>query len=416
MTGETGASPGLRAGVAHIDITPDVAEREIPLHGYYDRGKKPAQGVHDPLFAKAVVLANGGGRITIVSADLLWIPGAMKTRVLELITSPDIGPESLLLCGTHSHSAPATLDAFPVYQIVFGAYNETLFEEIAQKLAAVIDEANAELQPAAAGVATRDLPELTCNRRDEPVTDPALTVLKVTGAGGDPLAVVANFSAHPTVLGPENLLISGDYPGAMQRQLQESIGNGAMVLFTNGAQGDQMHTAPENGDGFERAEQYGGQLAEAAYGLLEDVTTDESAPIESTLVELELPDPKVPVGYQALATDEYMKTLFPARTTRITAMGVGDALLLGIPGELAAEIGLVLKAHAQELGVTHPIIVGLANDYVGYILTADQYDKGGYESDKGSFYGPGFGQVMEEHARKAIDALAQSAGAGPRPS
>jgi hypothetical protein len=54
--------------------------------------------------------------------------------------------------------------------------------------------------------------------------------------------------------------------------------------------------------------------------------------------------------------------------------------------------------------------VGLANDYVGYILTEDQYVKGGYESDKGSFYGPQFGRVMEEHARKAIDLLIDNAG------
>lgn len=412
MLGPTGASSRLRAGVACIDITPPVDQRPIPLHGYFGRQQKPAQGVHDRLFAKTLVLANGGERIAIVSADLLWIPGGMKARVLELMRSTDIRAEALLLCGTHSHSAPAALDQAPVYQIVFGPFDEALFEEIAQKLATVIDEANSELVPAATGAAARNLPGLSSNRRDETVTDPELTVLKVTDGAGEPLAALTNFNAHPTVLGPDNFLISGDYPGALQRHLQDRIGNGAMVLFTNGAGGDQMHSAPENGDGFERVEQYGAQLADEAYAVMADAPMHESPHIESVLVKIDLPDPKVPSGYRGLATDEYMKTLFPARETRVAGVRIGDVLLVGIPGELAAKIGLALKAHAHSLGIAHPLIIGLANDYVGYILTKDQYVKGGYESDKGSFYGPLFGGVMEEHARQAIDLLARNAGGG----
>jgi hypothetical protein len=408
MVGDTGVPSRLRAGVASTDITPDVESRAIPLHGYYDRQQKPAVGVHDPLFAKGLVLANDGGKIAIVSADLLWIPGRMKDRVLQLIAATDIGADTLLICGTHSHSAPAALDRHPVYELVFGPFNEDLFEETAHKLAAVIDDANAQLGPAGFGVAVRDVPGLVHNRRDEGVTDPELAVLNITGAAGQPLAVLTNFSAHPTVLGPENLLISGDYPGAVQRCLQEQIGNGAMVLFTNGAEADQTHGAPENGDSFERVEEYGARVAAEAYALLADAETDDSPHIESVLVPLDLPDPKVPVGYRGLATDEYMKTLFPARMTRIAGVRIGDALLLGIPGELVAEIGLALKAHAHDLGVRHPLIIGLANDYVGYILTAEQYEKGGYESEKASFYGPCFGRVMEEHARNVINLLAHN--------
>ena len=70
MLGATEGSSGLRAGVACVDITPPVHKRSIPLHGYFQRQKKPAQGVHDALYAKSIVLANGGEKVAIVQTDL----------------------------------------------------------------------------------------------------------------------------------------------------------------------------------------------------------------------------------------------------------------------------------------------------------------------------------------------------------
>src|ERR1700758_5615103 len=62
-----GDSLPLRAGVARVEITPAAF---MPMYGYTKRKCGPANGTHDPLFAKAVVLAAGDSRLAIVTLDL----------------------------------------------------------------------------------------------------------------------------------------------------------------------------------------------------------------------------------------------------------------------------------------------------------------------------------------------------------
>ncbi len=68
--------------------------------------------------------------------------------------------------------------------------------------------------------------------------------------------------------------------------------------------------------------------------------------------------------------------------------------MVGAPGELAAGLGLKIKKQLKAKGIEHPTIGGLANEWISYILSADQYNNGeGYESSV-SFYGDGLGKVI----------------------
>jgi hypothetical protein len=62
--------------------------------------------------------------------------------------------------------------------------------------------------------------------------------------------------------------------------------------------------------------------------------------------------------------------------TVVQAVTVGPLLLAGIPGELFAEIGMRLK---QASPFQPAMLVGCANDYIGYIPTRANYLAGGYE-------------------------------------
>ena len=61
------AAAGLRAGVARVDITPSTF---MQMYGYAKRKCGPANGTHDPLFAKVLVLEAGGSRMALVTADV----------------------------------------------------------------------------------------------------------------------------------------------------------------------------------------------------------------------------------------------------------------------------------------------------------------------------------------------------------
>jgi neutral ceramidase len=56
----------LRVGAGSVDITPPVG---TPMAGYY--AERLSKGVHDPLFAKAIVLERGGKKAALVALDLI---------------------------------------------------------------------------------------------------------------------------------------------------------------------------------------------------------------------------------------------------------------------------------------------------------------------------------------------------------
>lgn len=61
------AAADLRAGVGRADLTPPIGG---PMYGYGARGSDVSQGVHDPLYAKALVLDDGATTLAIVTLDL----------------------------------------------------------------------------------------------------------------------------------------------------------------------------------------------------------------------------------------------------------------------------------------------------------------------------------------------------------
>ena len=107
--------------------------------------------------------------------------------------------------------------------------------------------------------------------------------------------------------------------------------------------------------------------------------------------------------------------LRPERAAHLVTSGVfarsrnpiylGDLLILGVPGEMAADLGLQLKARARlATGATAVTIGGLADEWVSYILTAEQYRRGGYEASV-SFYGETLGATVVEGVLRGLGAL-----------
>src|SRR4051812_19203676 len=80
------AKAELRAGVAAVDITPPPALK-ASLGGYGERMSKPATGVHDRIYAKALVVSDGTKRFVLVTADALAFPPGLKPAVMAVLAS-----------------------------------------------------------------------------------------------------------------------------------------------------------------------------------------------------------------------------------------------------------------------------------------------------------------------------------------
>ena len=75
--GESTRPPRLRAGVSQTEITPPIG---APLLG----ALVASTGVHDPLFARALVIGDGGERAAIVCLDLVGMDLALAREIRAL--------------------------------------------------------------------------------------------------------------------------------------------------------------------------------------------------------------------------------------------------------------------------------------------------------------------------------------------
>ena len=411
----------LMAGVARIDLTPPMSMKAT-LGGYGERMNKPATGVHDRIYAKALVLSDGTHRFALVTADILAFPSAIKTAVLGKLTDAGWKPDQIMLLPSHSHTSiemnainPMNLLRIP--QI--GLFQKELYDLTVANLTKVITEAAHDLVPVTVGTTSIPLTGWNRNRRrGNQATDPDLTVTRIDKVGGEPFAVLVNWTAHPTLMDAEDMMFSGGWPGHLQRTLAALIGRGVVAMFYNGAEGDQSPvprpdtegrptTAPSAVSNWERAERYGRELAIVVWRVWEKIQPTRSPRLAYHLEEVSLPPPACHPDFMKTGGAEYglspeiMQPILATMMPRKTAIGylrLGDLLIVGIPGEMAAEMGMHIKQKVREsTGAKHVVIGGLANEWISYILSAEEYDKGGYESSV-SFYGRTLGQTIVEGA------------------
>ena len=423
----------LRAGAAKVNITPPVG---TPLSGYTTR-KEVSQGIHDELYAKALVLGDGERTLALITTDLLGFYGDFVDKIRDLIKQrTKIRKGDILVSATHTHSAPDS---------ICGLYSrekasDSWMEVLAQKIAGCAYMAWRNRKEAQIGVSKGTVDGIGVNRRnpDGKPVDQEIGVIRVEDAKGNLMAVLINYTCHAVVLGPDNLLISADYPGYTMRLIEGIKGRDVVAMFTNGAEGDinTGHSADISGIGghipgrtFERAERLGNILGGGVLKVLEQIEVSPNADLEVKRELVELPLRRLPSPREAerelerktAAVDELkgashekltrariekfyaeitlsltkeIESLGLGRTMKaeIQAMRLNDAVLVGIPGELFVEIGLDIKSKSD---FENTFIVGLANGEIGYIPTRQAFREGGYESISTKFTEEAAGRIRD---------------------
>jgi hypothetical protein len=403
----------LRAGFGQARLTPvpQAAEdnpglgrfRAIPLAGYGNRRGRPATGVHDELWAKAVALDVDGRRLVLLSADLLIQPREITGVVAEqLARDPGLRRDQLLFGATHTHSSLGGWGEGLVAEAFAGPFQPGVRQWLTQQMVAAARAAVADLKPARFAHQVVPQPGRVRNRvvgaRGQ--VDPELGLVALHQDDGV-TAVLAAFAAHATLVSGDNFAFSGDYPGAWQRVVESRTNT--LALFFAGGVGSHSAAAP--GNGFAGAEAFGGQLAAATLAALPTLAFTNRIAFAAVGVDVDLPEPHVRLTDSwRLRPTLARRLLHFAGPTYFQAVRIGDLLWFAAPCDFSGELALGLKESARARGAD-ALVTSFNGDYIGYVIPARYYHLAGYEPRTMSFFGPTIPDYFLDLARTFEDGL-----------
>lgn len=388
------ASGRFRAAVVKVNITPETPQW---LRGYNPR---QSTAVLDSLYHRIVILDDGKTQFYLISSEVVGIPVPEYDRMAALLKEQmGINPASVWWTTTHTHSAPEIAThfrgiSFPsmANRSQMAAQHEpdtayTAFFERA--LIEGIRRARLKLAPARFGVGW-GFSQANINRRAIDVdgraslglnpdgdVDRRIGLIRIDHQDGRPMALIANYPIHGTVLGGESTVISGDAPGVVSAYVEEKTG--APLLFINGAAGNlaPIYSVYPNA--------IAGHLKQFRR-LLGDRILDANAKITASTDDVCLTagaviveTPRSPDVAWSDDLAEYARTRgsvhyvrLPIRFLRIN----DDVAIWCAPVEMFCEISNEIRERSP---FPYTFYFGYTNGSLGYLPSASAWEEGGYE-------------------------------------
>lgn len=437
----------MKVGSAKVDITPPL---NIPYLAYLPRQGK-FKGVHDPLYARALVFDDNKMKIAIISADSIGYNNELLGEEYNFLSEvrgkiqerTGILGLNVMLATTHAHSTPETtgitrlLDANGA-----GEWLEVLIEQ----LTSAVEMANQNLVEMSIKAGLGEARGIAKNRRKGAMTldeqrangfvDESVGILLFQTEDFSASDIIINYACHPVTVQVQPL-VSADYPGVATKLVEKVVNGCRNCLFLQGSAGDINPMRDDTRD-FKDVELYGNilggeviktvaQMKAPDYPVMPNIIGIASKTI--MLPSRDLPDPKPyrEAFVSALNSaqesgtqeerDRHLRIAGYNRETlkriergdapisvEIQVLRIGDALIVGIPGELFIGLGLQIK---RESPASYTFISETTNGWIGYIPTIGTYAEGGYEVHPGpwSMTNEEGGQMIVQTALELINDL-----------
>jgi len=383
------AGGALTVGVTKVDITPTDLTNLNPFGG------GAFARVHDPIFARALVIGDGTATVAIVNFDLPEV-GDMRAFRQRIERETGIKYDHIMLAATHSHSAPRLGGISPGTRAQKPSPESERYSAwVFGKVIAAIKAAQASAQPARFGVST-GYANVNVNRdaytpgkgwglgyNPEGDSEKALRVLRFDTAAGQPLAVLFTYGVHSTVTF-QMKEVTGDLAGAAERYVEEN-GDGVTALFVMGAGGEQVPRVqrlrpgpPEAMSPADRALAWramdaqglilGSEVLRVANGM-EGLTGEvrlRSAAREAVCPTKPAPSTTAPNQMASLST-----VSSPNVTIQLGAITLNKVAIASVSGEVVTPI---YRRFMRATPLTDTLFATLVNDRIGYIANDAAYD------------------------------------------
>lgn len=386
----------LRAGIARIEITP---KEPVMLAGYASR-KELSQGIHDALFARAVAFGQDRQRFVLVVIDNCGFYNSTADPRKAILTANGLQPSELLLCATHTHSAPLLgLDVQKSH-----SNNVHYTEWLQGRLSEVVRQALGNTGPIQFGIGSGSSPvganrreivtdkegqqKIVLGRNPSLMTDREVLVLKLVRPGEPGIAgLVFAYDTHSTSLGPKNNIVSGDVHGLATQFLEKYYGQSAIAAGFAGASGNidpwyrVLSGFRTNNGWIPEPILLGTLLGEEVVHVIDGITTTTTnAAIKTAWKTINVPAKN--------GDDE--STNGSTASMNITVARLGDIAFVGWGGEVFNEIG---KAVKEKSPFRATFVLTHCNGAAGYLPTSSSYPEGGYEVQS-SHFAPGADEVL----------------------
>lgn len=398
----------LRAGSARTVVTPDLVTYAPVYMAGFDNNRIATE-VHDDLYARCVALQAQAEPTVICSVDVigLFFDDVQQIRNLAR-EQADMPAMDLIVAVTHNHEGPDTMGLWGEQRGVSGL-NEAYMAFLRGKVAAAALEALQRLQPVVSTIGSASDQVLTASyddTRPPVVHDDVVTVLHLTSREGKVVGTLVNWNSHPEALGSKNTKITADFLASFYRKFDR---DDASVVFLNGALGGMQSPLggsipdPDSREmlrepTFRFAEVLGEHLAMVAQQAIDrgqQVPVDEVHYFEE-MVRIPVTNKNFIAASQAGIFGE-RKQIHDLRNfetpvgflrLRANREAVLDAAM--IPGEAYPELsvgGIELypgadfprarreKPYREMMTARHQMVVGLANDEIGYIIPKLEWDE-----------------------------------------
>ena len=396
-------------GLASVCTTPDVP---VWLHGYACEPRfRPFEGKLNDLHAKALALEDThGNQAVLITVDLCVLRATEAEDLFQrIIERTGLERRRILLNLSHTHSGPiigaSDANRYPMSAV---ERQQTLdyTESLGRKLAEVAQRALAQMQPArlALGEGRADFVR---NRRlfdatgvykgmgPNPAgfTDSRVPVLRVDGLDGTCRALVFGLACHAVTLGPDNLMLSGDYPGFAQERLEELL-PGIQAMFVQGCGADANSHPRSCPDQVQQVRRQGVALADEVARVADSTLRPIRGPLSTALTRVDLPLRTLSrEELTAMAEGAQWQSYNAKRMLELLDRGEdppdaftaplalwqfgADLTLVGVCGETVSGHGRLIE---RALGREKLWVAGYCNEVFGYLPTAEIVAQGGYEA------------------------------------
>jgi len=370
------------------------------IAGFHNR--RAANGVHDLLWARTMVVDDGKTRIAMVSIDAI---GLFHDQVIEIREklSEDLKIDYCIVASTHVHEAPDLMGIWGESYLKSGV-NSSYLEFVINQTVKSVENAVKDLEPVSLHFSKDQesaLP-LVKDTRKPIVHDPGMYIIQAKKKDGSTKGMLVSWANHPETLWSKNLLLTSDFPHYLRENIESTIG-GTCVYF-NGAIGGLITTHPttavvdpETGKEifeatFEKAEIQGKILADIAINAIQNSTDS----IRKGAINLQAKTFVIPFKNPMFRLASVLGILDRGTTgkwkvrTEMAAFTIGPASFLTIPGEIYPEIinGGIIAPEGRdfetdplevpplrsEMPGKYKFVFGLANDELGYIIPKSEWD------------------------------------------